>query len=230
MFHLYAHTARWSSVSACAVTIAYFCLLGHLPSQAQAAAETTSCPPSLNATPGATSPSTPTIPSQTLVACVGSQAITEATFQHWSAIAQAEPSSQAGHQPSAAEVTTQVMGFLISADWIIGEARDLDMHVSPTQVRRTFNRTRKAQFPKQSEFQAFLAKSKETVADILLRVELDLLSQRLQRRVVAGEHGAHKKQVALKHFVSDFRTKWTAQTYCAAQYASRDCGHVQATL
>jgi hypothetical protein len=122
------------------------------------------------------------------------------------------------------------MGFLISADWIIGEARDLDVHVSPAEVRRTFNQTRKTQFPKQSEFQAFLGKSKETVTDILLRVELDLLSQRLQRRVVAGKHGAHKKREALKHFVSHFRNKWTAQTYCSAQYASQDCGHVQTTL
>ena len=122
------------------------------------------------------------------------------------------------------------MDFLISADWVLGEARDLNLHVSPAEVRRTFKQTRKAQFPKQGEFQAFLGKSKETVTDILLRVELDLLSQRLQRHVVAGKHGAHKKREALKHFVSDFRNKWTAQTYCARQYVSQDCGHVQATL
>jgi hypothetical protein len=122
------------------------------------------------------------------------------------------------------------MGFLISADWVIGEARDLNVHASPAEVRRTFNRTRKAQFPKQSEFQAFLGRSKETVTDILLRVELDLLSQHLQRRVVAGVHGVHKKHEALKHFVSDFRKKWTAQTYCTTQYASQDCGHIQAAL
>jgi hypothetical protein len=122
------------------------------------------------------------------------------------------------------------MDFLISADWVIGEANDLNLHVSPAEVRQTFNRTRKTQFPKQGEFQAFLGKSKETVTDILLRVELSLLSQRLQRRVVAGKHGAHKKQEALKHFVNGFRNKWAAQTYCATQYASQDCGHVQATL
>lgn len=170
------------------------------------------------------------IPSQTLVACVGSQPITEATFQHWSAVAQAEPSSGSEHQPSATEVTSQVMGFLISADWVIGEARDLKLHVSQAEVRRTFNRTRKAQFPKKREFQTFLGKTKETVADILLRVELSLLSQRIQRRVMASQHDARKKRAALKRFVSDFKNKWTAQTYCAAQYASQDCGHVQATL
>lgn len=229
MLDSYAHTARWTGIGACAAMIACFCLLGHLPSQARAAADTT-CPPGSSVATGTTSPSMPTMPSQTLVACVGSQAITEATFQHWSAVAQAEPSPQAGHQPSAAEVTTQVMGFLISADWVIGEAHDLNVHVSPSEVRRTFNRTRKAQFPKQSEFQAFLRKSRETVTDILLRVELDLLSQRLQRRVVSGKRGARKKHEALKRFVSNFRNKWTAQTYCAAQYASQDCGHVQTTL
>lgn len=122
------------------------------------------------------------------------------------------------------------MDFLISADWVIDEARDLNLHVSPAEVRRTFDQTRKTQFPKQSEFQAFLGRSKETVTDILLRVELDLLSQRLQRRVVAGKHGARKQHEALKHFVSHFRNKWTGLTYCAAQYASQDCGHVQRTL
>lgn len=122
------------------------------------------------------------------------------------------------------------MGFLISGDWVIGEARDMNIHVSRAEVRRTFNRTRKAQFPKQGEFQAFLGKSKQTVTDILLRVELNLLSQHLQRRVIAGERGAHKKREALKRFVRDFRNKWTAQTYCTTQYASQDCGHVQATL
>ena len=85
--------------------------------------------------------------SQILVACIGSKMITEATFQHWSAVAQAESSSQAGHRPSAAEVTTQVMGFLISADWIIGEARDLDVHVSLAEVRRTFNRRERRSSP-----------------------------------------------------------------------------------
>jgi hypothetical protein len=229
MFDLDAAIASWPRAIAGAATIVCFIFLVHMPSQAQAAAEAT-CPPSLGSTTSPGSPSAPTPQSRKLVACVGSRPITEVTFQHWSSVARAAPSSQAGHQPSAAEVTTQVMGFLISADWIIGEARDLNVHVSPAQIRRTFNRTRKAQFPKKGEFQTFLGKSKETVTDILLRVDLDLLSQRIQRRVLAGEHGARKKHEALQHFVSDFKNKWTAQTYCAAQYASQDCGHVQATL
>jgi len=228
MLELEAPRIGWARAIA-SVAIVCFILLMHLPSQAQAVAEAT-CPPSSGSTTSAGSPSAPTPQSQILVACVGSQSITEATFQHWSSIAQAAPSSQAGHQPSVAEVRTQVMNFLISADWIIGEARNLNVHVSPAQIRRTFNRTRKAQFPKKGEFQTFLGKSKETVTDILLRVDLDLLSRGIQRRVVAREHGARKKQEALKRFVSGFKDKWTAQTYCAAQYASQDCGHVQATL
>jgi hypothetical protein len=36
------------------------------------------------------------------------------------------------------------------------------------------------------------------------------------------------KQRALSRFVKGFKRKWQAQTYCAAEYASADCGHVQA--
>jgi hypothetical protein len=174
-------------------------------------------------------PLTVATPTQALVACVGSTPISEATFRHWSTIAQAD-SAGSKHQPSVAEVTTEVMSFLISADWLIGEARDLNIHIRQAAVRRAFNHARKAQFPKQREFRAFLRRSKEIVPDLLLRVKLNLLSRRIQRRVTAGEHGARKKAQALAHFVTQFKEKWTVQTYCAAQYTMQDCGHVQAAL
>lgn len=87
---------------------------------------------------------------------------------------------------------------------------------------------RKQQFPQIRKFRRFLRETKQTVADLLLRVELNLLSQRIQRRVVAHSHGVKGHQRALSRFVVRFRTKWTAQTYCAPQYAVSDCGHVQA--
>jgi hypothetical protein len=225
------HTPNPRSVVACLATALCFCIVGQLPSQAQAAAEP-ACPPSSSATEGAEplAPLTGANPTRALVACVGSTPILETTFRHWSTIAQAQPSGSK-HQPSNAEVTVQTtMGFLISADWLLGEAQDLNIHVSQAEVKRTFDHIRKAQFPKQREFRAFLRRSKYIVPDLLLRVELNLLSKRIQQLVTAGEHTASKKKRALARFVSQFREKWTAQTYCATQYATQDCGHVQAAL
>jgi hypothetical protein len=165
------------------------------------------------------------------VACIGSLQITEAVFKHWSAIAAKEGSSPSGHHtPSAQETLPQVMGFLISADWVIGEARDLHIHLSASQVRRMFEQLRRAQFPKRGEFQAFLKSSGQTLADVLFRVELNLLSTRIQARVLAGARTQRAKERALSRFVGEFKKKWQAQTYCAPAYQIGDCGHVQAVL
>jgi hypothetical protein len=68
-----------------------------------------------------TPPSSPTTPQQLIVACVGPAQITQASFEHWSAIAQAAQSSPPGHPaPNAHEILEEVMGFLISAHWVTG--------------------------------------------------------------------------------------------------------------
>lgn len=181
----------------------------------------------------ATSPN-PLTPQHVVVACVGPKEITEATFQHWSAVAQAGTAFHAKHKPSAREkmeqeqaIMEQVMGFLISADWVIGEAADLKVHVSQAVVEQHFHELRQAQFPKLRAFRKFLRETKQTVADLLLRVELDILSSRIQRRATAGHKSARGQMRALKRFVNHFRSKWTAKTYCAPQYAVHDCGHIQ---
>jgi hypothetical protein len=185
-----------------------------------ASTSATSCPPppSSEDTQPSGEPTTEPVgqpaPEQILV-CVGSQAITGATYRHWETVAESdeEPSPKHSKQ-STRQTLSQVMGFLISADWVIGEASALHIHISPAAISRKFNAVRRQQFPKRSEFTAFLRHSQETVADLKLRVELNLLSQRIQKHVAAGHRGKREQQRALAHFVSAFRSKWTAQTYC----------------
>jgi hypothetical protein len=170
-------------------------------------------------------------PSEELLACVGAQPITGATFEHWANIAQRSEGSAGKHgHPNANDVVHEVMGFLISSDWVIGEANDLNIHISEEEVRRGFDRDRREQFPKRREFQALLKRTGQTVADLLLRVRLKLTSTRIQKRVVAGHSGAKAQQQALAHYVADFRRKWRAQTYCVQDYATFDCAHVEASI
>ncbi len=195
---------------------------------------TSACPPPAAGAPpaapvalGTTEPA----PEQTLV-CVAGQAITGATYSHWVAVANDEErsSSKGQHATSATEPRTEVLGFLISSEWVRGEAAELGVTVSAAQVRREFDHIRKEQFQKRGEFEKFLKDSGQTVADLLYRVELNLLSQQIQKHVVAGHHSVASKQHALSRFVKSFKAKWQAQTYCAAEYDVKDCGHVQAAL
>ena len=151
---------------------------------------------------------------------------TGAVFRHWVGVAKRAE----GRHAKTHALIEQVMGFLISSDWLIGEAQNLHVYVSAEEVRHTFHRIRHEQFRKRGEFSAFLRRSEQTVGDILFRVKVNLLSTRILRQVVAGQHGTGAREDALARFVSEFDMKWRAQTYCSPAYAVRDCGHAQAVL
>jgi hypothetical protein len=234
----------WLGIVVCGLVLMFAASMFAVPAGAQA--PTGGCPPtspptapSASVSPGQSSAGESLSPApEQIVACVGSQSITGATFSQWAAIARKseEPAPKAvrtassHHAPSAGEVAKEVMGFLISSDWVLGEAADLHIHVSEGEVRHTFDHIRARQFPKLKGFKAFLRQSGETVADLLFRVRLNLTSTRIQRHVTAGHRGAHNQQAALERFVHAFRLKWEAQTYCDPGYAVQDCGHVQANL
>lgn len=97
------------------------------------------------------------------------------------------------HRLSASEVMNQAMSFLISSDWVLGEATDLNIHVSEGEVRHTFDHIRNQQFPKKKEFKAWLKQSGQTVADLLFRVRLNLNSTRIQKHVLAGHRGSRSQ-------------------------------------
>jgi foldase protein PrsA len=77
----------------------------------------------------------------------------------------------------------QVLGFLISSDWVLGEAESQGVKVTDKEVVKHFNQLKKQQFPKEAEFQKFLTSTGQSVSDLLLRVKLSMLSQKIQEKV-----------------------------------------------
>lgn len=92
----------------------------------------------------------------------------------------------------------QVLGYLISANWVIGEASDQGIKVTDKEVTKQFNQIKSQQFPKEADFQKFLASTGYTVSDVLLRVKLDLLSRKVQQKVSkdAGKKPSQKEIAA----------------------------------
>jgi foldase protein PrsA len=82
---------------------------------------------------------------------------------------------------------TQVMQFLISAEWIQQEADKRGIKVSDKEVRTEFNDQKKQSFPKDADYQKFLKSSGQTEGDLLFRVKLDVLSNKVREKVVAGK-------------------------------------------
>jgi foldase protein PrsA len=89
----------------------------------------------------------------------------------------------------------EVLGFLVSATWVEGEAAALGVKVSDKEAKKRFEQIRQQQFPKASEFEKFLANSGQTVSDLLLRVKGNLLAQKIQQKIVKSKSKVSQAEI-----------------------------------
>ena len=150
-----------------------------------------------------------------MVARVGETPVSEREFRHWLRIStrgQSVPLDPPGFErcmaaerqtPSEIErpsttgelrrrcrgrheaLRDSTMLFLLHREWTRQEAEARGLAVSPQRVRRAFERQRRASFQTEREFRDFLRLSGMTEADLLQRVEFDMLQQRLFRAATA---------------------------------------------
>src|SRR4051812_2741315 len=81
----------------------------------------------------------------------------------------------------------QVLQLLISFQWIQGEADDLGVKATDAEVKKQFDTQKKASFPKEADYQKFLKQSGQTQDDIMMRVKLDVLSNKIRKKVTNGK-------------------------------------------
>ncbi len=81
----------------------------------------------------------------------------------------------------------QVLQLLVSFKWIEGEAKAQKVSVTDAEIKKSFDTQRKQAFPKDADFQKFLKTSGQTQDDILMRVRLDALSNKIRDKVTKGK-------------------------------------------
>jgi foldase protein PrsA len=90
---------------------------------------------------------------------------------------------------------SEVLGFLISSVWVLGEGESLGVKVPDSEVKKRFAQIREQQFPKPGEFEKFITSSGQTVSDLLLRVKLNLLSSKIQQKIVKAKSNVSDAQI-----------------------------------
>jgi parvulin-like peptidyl-prolyl isomerase len=90
----------------------------------------------------------------------------------------------------------EVLGFLTSSQWVIGEAKSLGVNVTDKEVKKQFETIKAQQFPKPAEFEKFLASSGQSVSDLLLRVKLNMLSTKIQTKILKEKSKVTQAQIA----------------------------------
>jgi foldase protein PrsA len=93
------------------------------------------------------------------------------------------------------QLRNQVLQLLISFKWIQGEANTMSVKVTDAEVKKSFGEQKKQSFPKDADYKKFLSTSGQTEADILQRVKLDLLSNKIRDKVVKGKDTVSDKAI-----------------------------------
>jgi parvulin-like peptidyl-prolyl isomerase len=80
----------------------------------------------------------------------------------------------------------EAVPFLITAAWLAGEAAEQGVTVTDAEAQKMLATTEAEQFLNAAALQHFLASSGETPADLLFRVRVEALSDRLRAKAAAG--------------------------------------------
>lgn len=148
------------------------------------------------------------------VATVSGTPIPKASYQHWLAV---ETALGAAGSPSH-----QALGFLITSEWVLGEASARHISVSEAEVKQRYAQLVHQSFPKAGSLKKYLAKSGETEADLLARIKVELLAAKIAAKVTAGKSAAQHTAL-LSAFEKSFHTHWKAYTDCKQGYVMEDC-------
>jgi foldase protein PrsA len=89
----------------------------------------------------------------------------------------------------------QVMQLLIQNEWVSNEAEQQDIKLSDAEVKKAFETQKKQSFPKEKDYQEFLKSSGFTEQDVLFRVRLEQLSNKLREKIVKGKDKVTDEQV-----------------------------------
>jgi foldase protein PrsA len=94
----------------------------------------------------------------------------------------------------------EVLSFLISSQWVVGEAEERGVSVSEAEVKKQFDTLKSQQFPKESAFKEYLARTGETEADLVMRVKLQLLARKIEEKITKSAKKHPSKAEIAKYY------------------------------
>jgi foldase protein PrsA len=135
--------------------------------------------------------------SSEIIARVDGEPIAKASLDHWISILRGGPASGKASDRNTA-LRKQIVELLISARWLIGEARSHGISTSQREVRDQVSRVEHIGFVGgTAELSAFLKSTGETVADVELQARDELASAGLRRFAVNSVPPVTDAQVAV---------------------------------
>jgi foldase protein PrsA len=93
------------------------------------------------------------------------------------------------------QLRQQIVGLLISFQWIEREAEKQGIKATDAEINKALADQKKQNFPKEADYQKFLKDSGQTNEDVLKRVRLDVLSNKIREKVTKGKDKVSDAQI-----------------------------------
>jgi foldase protein PrsA len=90
----------------------------------------------------------------------------------------------------------EALGFLTAVNWVIGEGEEMGVKVSDKEVVKRLDELKKQRYPKEAEFQKLLARTGQSVSDVLLRVKYEMVTTKLQEKITKDSKSVSEAEVA----------------------------------
>jgi hypothetical protein len=114
---------------------------------------------------------------------------------------------------------------LLEFSWIRGQAAEMGIGLRPPQVSRKLAKLKKQAFKNGAQYRRFLKEAHFTRGDVHERVEVQMLSERIQERIVAGLPSEAAAVKAFRRFVAEYEKRWRGRTVCAPGYVTELCSN-----
>jgi foldase protein PrsA len=131
---------------------------------------------------------------------VGDLSIDQATVEHWAKAIGLGSAVGASLGRTAGTPRARALDFLISANWLIGEAADQGLPVSGHAVERGLKERMESVPDGRSEFEAELSSTGQTISDVKLEVKAELAAKVLHDLVSSRVPGVTSQEEVLDYY------------------------------
>jgi hypothetical protein len=157
------------------------------------------------------------------VASVQGATITKRELAHWTHVKTVELQGSPQPSNSISGPEQAALAFLITADWLEGEAAAQGVHVRDADVKASYRSLLDG--PTGGSFAASLKRRDMSEPDELRLLRLSALASKLRTKVAGSEHTPLSPR-ALRRvttFQTAFRERWRLRTSCRSGYVIAEC-------
>lgn len=149
---------------------------------------------------------------------------------HHSFPGQSSASMKAQCEQQYVALERKALAYLITANWVRGEAAKLHLTASHSEVMKQLHRELKGKYSlRSSQTKVLLAYTGERMGDLVFRTQGELLRSKVAQAVVSEKAQTTEAHIALGEFQGAFEARWKSRTNCRAGYVVEECMQFKVT-